>query len=236
LHATLALDIVTDMPTYLDTEVIVLETLLSDNIMRIAIPKSGSNQEMLRKVATSPMSAAAVFRELQCLLMVAAVCPTIIRPGTASPRIPKPLGIVRSSDHGGVIGLVETFIPHTHTEESSKEEGKNKGRRNFRTLADMDLTKVGIHRREKWISEIHETITHLHRVGVTWSDVRADNILINSITDEAWLIDFGGGRTDGWAHPDRAGTIGEDPAAVGKVVEYLKLGEQYRLIKKLQGL
>ncbi|KAI1322719.1 hypothetical protein F5Y16DRAFT_404194 [Xylariaceae sp. FL0255] len=136
-----------------------------------------------------------VYHELQCLLMLA----NADQGGTESStgplsRAPQLRGIIRSSDHSGVIAFVESFIPY------------------HRTLYYIDLTKVDISRRERWIREIEETIFALHRAGITWSDVKADNVLINSSTDEAWLIDFGGGRIDGWAFSETAGTIDEDLA------------------------
>lgn len=57
----------------------------------------------------------------------------------------------------------------------------------MQSLYYMDLAKVEASRREKWICGIQETIAALRQVGITWSDVRADNVLINSTTDEPWL-------------------------------------------------
>lgn len=140
---------------------------------------------MLCKVAVSEPLFDAVLRELQCLLTIAALDPAA---NTPLARAPKLLALVRSSDHGGVIGLVETYVPHAHT------------------LFKMDLAKVDVTLREKWICQINETIAALHEVGITWSDVKAHNVLINSVTDDAWLIDFRRGGTDKWAEVEGFGT------------------------------
>ncbi|KAH9985079.1 hypothetical protein F4779DRAFT_612205 [Xylariaceae sp. FL0662B] len=209
-HVGLGLDTVRSIFTCFDEEVQVLQRLQLDQITRVTIPSRSGSQEMLCKVATNEYVFEAVFRELQCLLIVAG-----IDQASSSPlaRIPKLLGIIRSSDHGGIIGLVETYVPHTED------------------LFRMDLTKVDSSRREKWIYQINETIAALHKVGITWSDVKADNVLIHSETDEAWLIDFGGGGTDKWAEVEGLGSIEGDLAVARKLEDYLRLGEQYRLTK-----
>jgi tRNA A-37 threonylcarbamoyl transferase component Bud32 len=102
------------------------------------------------------------------------------------------------------------------------------------TLFDMDLTKVDVDRREKWICQLNETIAALHKIGITWSDVKANNVLINSVTDDAWLIDFGGGGTDMWTEFKEVGKIEGDLATAHKLDDYLRLGEQYRLTKELR--
>ena len=55
--------------------------------------------------------------------------------------------------------------------------------------------------------------------------------LINSVTDEAWVVDFGGGSTERWVDPYKAGTAEEDLAAVDRLVDYPRTGEQYRVMK-----
>lgn len=51
-------------------EDIVLERLLSDKFTRMAVPKSGSGQEMVCKVALNDITTVAAYRELQCLITV----------------------------------------------------------------------------------------------------------------------------------------------------------------------
>ncbi|KAB5580801.1 hypothetical protein GE09DRAFT_1083707 [Coniochaeta sp. 2T2.1] len=240
LHAALALEAVPDVETYLDTEIVVLERLQWDNILKVAVPWAGSEQEMVCKVATGLPSAWSTFREFQCLIRITAAATAGAASGistAAVARIPRLLGIIRSSDHGGVIGLLETFVPHMHpanpSEESLDAKEDSTVTLSRQTLYFMDLTTVSVERREKWIRQIKETVAAIHRLGVTWYDVKADNVVINSVTDDAWLIDFGGGRSDLWAEVGTCGFIEGDLLTVRKLVAYLRLEEQYHMAKKL---
>ncbi|KAI1268157.1 hypothetical protein F5Y18DRAFT_424485 [Xylariaceae sp. FL1019] len=162
LHATLDLDTIPNLPTYLDTEIIVVQKYLSPHVVKVLVRRNGNDAEMVCKFATTEMTACATYRELQSLLIITtAIEQARAIKSDALRRIPKLLGIVRSSDHGGVVGMVESFIPHQGT------------------LQDKDLTKVDASRREKWILEINETIAALHQIGITRSDAKAANILIN---------------------------------------------------------
>lgn len=59
-----------------------------------------------------------------------------------------------------------------------------------------DVAIVNIDRRKKWSLQIRETIAQLHEISVVWGDAKPDNI--GSKTDDIYIIDFGGGYTDGW--------------------------------------
>ncbi|KAI1872506.1 hypothetical protein JX265_005386 [Neoarthrinium moseri] len=196
--------------TCVDKEIIVLKRFERDRITKVKIPLYGGSQKMVCKVATSEDTAHAILREIQCLQIIAAA--DLKTPLT---RIPKLLRIVRSSDHGvGVIGLVETYVPHTGT------------------LSDIDLEKVHLSQRTGLIRQIKESITELHRIGITWTDIKADNIRVNITTNEAWLIYFGGGGTDKWADMKKLGTVQGDLAIMRKLEDYLNLGEQYHITKR----
>ena len=41
----------------------------------------------------------------------------------------------------------------------------------------------------------------MHDTGIVWVDAKPDNVLTDQNND-AWIIDFGGGYTDGWASKD----------------------------------
>ena len=109
----------------------------------------------------------------------------------------------------------------------------NGGRRRRQTLNALDLATVSIARRERRIRQIEETATALHKIGITWGDIKPENVFINSVTDEPWLIDFGGGCSAGWARPEGNGTVVGGLATVQRVAKYLRLEEQYRLAKIL---
>ncbi|KAJ6013845.1 hypothetical protein N7540_008436 [Penicillium herquei] len=61
-----------------------------------------------------------------------------------------------------------------------------------------------------------ESETPLHEAGIVWGDAKAANILIDSSSNDAWIIDFGGVFTCGWAGESQTVTIEGDLAALAK--------------------
>jgi serine/threonine protein kinase len=51
-------------------------------------------------------------------------------------------------------------------------------------------------RKARWADQIRKSVQSLHQSGVIWGDGKPDNVLIDA-NDDAWLIDFGGGWTNG---------------------------------------
>jgi serine/threonine protein kinase len=99
-------------------------------------------------------------------------------------RVPRLVGLVTSAESGKTIGLLEEYIP---TGELS----------NFRQLEDEGM-EASTERRKKWGAQIRETVDLLHKIGVIWGDGKPHNVLVHEVTDDAWVIDFGGGYTEGW--------------------------------------
>lgn len=118
-------------------------------------------------------------------------------------RVPKLIGLVVNDD--GIIGILEEFVPSEHT------LGKILG---GSAAPDGD-------RRKKWAQQIEQTLCQLHEIGVVWGDGKPDNILINSVTDDAWLIDFGGSFTNGWVDVELKETLAGDEQALKKIIRAL---------------
>ncbi|KAF7517122.1 hypothetical protein G7054_g13903 [Neopestalotiopsis clavispora] len=76
--------------------------------------------------------------------------------------------------------------------------------------------------RGKWKKQIRKTVEQLHEIGVVWGDGKPCNVIIDNNQD-AWLIDFGGGFTDGWVDEKLQNTVDGDSQAVQKITEYLGL-------------
>jgi serine/threonine protein kinase len=86
--------------------------------------------------------------------------------------------------------------------------------------------------REKWASQIQETVSMLHKLGVVWGDVKADNVLIDNKGD-AIVIDSGGGFTYRWVNITRARTVEGDLQGLGNLKDYI-LNEESALRPKLR--
>ncbi|UPK91432.1 hypothetical protein LCI18_002367 [Fusarium solani-melongenae] len=74
--------------------------------------------------------------------------------------------------------------------------------------------------REKWAAQLRDIITQLHNAGIVWGDAKPDNVLIDSNQD-AWIVDFGGGYTEGWVPKTLAGTVEGDTVALEKMIEFI---------------
>lgn len=70
--------------------------------------------------------------------------------------------------------------------------------------------------RERWMGQIEAALSALHANDIVWEDVKAGNILIDE-KDNALLIDFGGGYTEGWVNKDIAGTVARDFAGMAEL-------------------
>lgn len=74
--------------------------------------------------------------------------------------------------------------------------------------------------KRKWFNQISWTLQKLHEKDIIWGDAKAPNVLINS-TDDAFLIDFGGGFTPGWVDQELSGTLEGDCQGLEKIEELL---------------
>ncbi|KAH6843406.1 hypothetical protein B0I37DRAFT_384384 [Chaetomium sp. MPI-CAGE-AT-0009] len=120
-------------------------------------------------------------------------------------RVVRLLGVV-AAEEGMVAGLLLTFVDCR--------------RENDGVLDGIYLRRTPIPLRERWVSQIREAVQQLHDGGVVWGDAKADNALIDKKND-AWLIDFGGGYTEGWVDKDKSDTKEGDLQGVERIVAYL---------------
>ncbi|KAK4156996.1 hypothetical protein C8A00DRAFT_12093 [Chaetomidium leptoderma] len=126
-------------------------------------------------------------------------------------RVVRLLGVVAAAEDGRVAGLLLTYVDCR--------------RENDGILDGIYLRRTPIPPRERWVSQIKEAVQQLHEGGVIWGDAKADNVLIDKKND-AWLIDFGGGYTEGWVDKEKANTKEGDLQGVERIVEYL-YSEEY---------
>ncbi|KAF2798927.1 hypothetical protein K505DRAFT_321552 [Melanomma pulvis-pyrius CBS 109.77] len=119
-------------------------------------------------------------------------------------QVPHLKGIVKGKN-GDLIGIITEYI-------DSPE----------RSLALVDVKSTPTSEREKWATQIRDTVHKLHDHGVVWGDAKTDNVLIDKNGD-AWIIDFGGGQTRGWISKGLAGTQEGDLEAVKKIIDVLQV-------------
>ncbi|KAF5629990.1 kinase-like (PK-like) [Fusarium tjaetaba] len=163
-----------------------------------------AGKEMCSKAGDSKGQDAAQ-RELDCLWKI------MISPHAASIRVPKLLGLISTPANGNTIGFLEDYIPVSEAWELS-------------TLGKIDdVSTIDESRRKKWASQVQGTVDLLHEIGIVWGHGKASSVLIHRETDDAWVIDFGGGWTEGWVDEELSGTVKGDEMAVKKIFEYLQV-------------
>ncbi|KAF2754839.1 hypothetical protein EJ05DRAFT_135368 [Pseudovirgaria hyperparasitica] len=132
--------------------------------------------------------------------------------GLESLRISLLYSIVRGGD-GTVYGLLLRFINAAAM-----------------TLSCALKLSTPEHMRQRWAGQITDVLNHLHHAGIVWGDVKPENVLIDR-EKNAWVIDFGGGYTEGWVEKDLAETIEGDKQGLARIQEYLKAGRRPRCIE-----
>lgn len=76
-------------------------------------------------------------------------------------------------------------------------------------------------RKKKWAAQIRETVERLHEIGVIWGDGKPHNVLVHEETGDVWIIDFGGGYTQGWVDEEFKESVQGDEQAVERIMKYL---------------
>ena len=117
--------------------------------------------------------------------------------------VPRLSGYVTNTAADCVLGLLREWVPG-------------------RCLRNIAIPSTLEGRRRKWASQICETVNQLHKIGVLWGDGKASNIIIDT-EDDAWLIDFGGGWTEGWIDKELADTVEGDEQAVKRIMQFMDI-------------
>lgn len=117
-------------------------------------------------------------------------------------RISRLIGLVRDGT-GPVFGLLLTHV--------------DCGRK---TLLCGTRPNISRELKQSWAQQVHDAVQQLHAAGITWGDAKPDNVLVDRKND-AWLIDFGGGYTNGWVPKELSGTVEGDLKGLKKMNEFL---------------
>lgn len=157
-------------------------------------------------------------RELECLLTLHE---RNYQTSSSSPisyrvRTPHLVGLVTHPENGDIVGFVRQWI-----------QGE----------LLSDVLRVGTSprlNRYLWADQLRHSIQALHAVGLVWGDAKPSNVIVEGADLEAfeqdsgpngdlWLIDFGGGWTDGWVDRENEGTREGDKQAVRRIEDALRL-------------
>jgi hypothetical protein len=76
--------------------------------------------------------------------------------------------------------------------------------------------------RKRWYNDVAWMLNLLHSAGIVWGDIKPENMLVDE-DDNVWLIDFGGGMTDGWVDDENMETKEGDLQGLARFKEFLDL-------------
>ena len=137
-------------------------------------------------------------------------------------RVPQLKGFVSSPK--GVVGFLTNYIASLcynleYLLACARATGSTVPRnKDAPSLPAITISKA---QKEKWTSQIQETLQSLHSRNVIWGDAKLANILIDEVTDDAWIVDFGGGHTVGWIERDLHGSKAGDLQALVRITTEL---------------
>ncbi|KAJ5215635.1 uncharacterized protein N7498_002042 [Penicillium cinerascens] len=112
-------------------------------------------------------------------------------------------GLVQDDD-GDVMGLVLSYIDY---------DGATLNCLDGRDPRFSEL-------RQKWVDQISHKLKHLHAHNIIWGDAKAAIVLID-VNEDAYLIDFGGGCTEGWVDKEKSNSIEGDLQGLQNIKRYL---------------
>ena len=191
------------LPWYSPKEISILETFVQGAgyiVSRVMV----NDKEMLCKARGKGLLDSNLEKELASLEKIGNFC---LHHHT-SIRVPQILGYIKHPEARCIIGFLREWVPGN-------------------PLRKIDIPMTLETKRKKWASQIHEMVNQLHDIGVIWGDGKASSVIIDE-KDDAWLIDFGGGFTEGWVEEQLMDTVEGDKQALKKIMEFLRIKEGNR--------
>ncbi|PYI02923.1 hypothetical protein BO78DRAFT_210705 [Aspergillus sclerotiicarbonarius CBS 121057] len=89
-------------------------------------------------------------------------------------------------------------------------------------LSQINIEETDVAERRKWYTQTKDLVDCLHQNDIIWGDVKAGNILIDN-KRESWVVDFGGGYTEGWVSQRLQETVEGDLEGLQNLYRYLRL-------------
>ena len=186
------------LPIFKPSQVEILDTLKRDTVFKALVQGS----IVCAKVLSRQGSTQSMQREIGLLgqILEATIYPRL--------RTPTLLGLISAENDSNLItGLLMDYIES----ESLVSD-----------LFSMDIDSVPQIRREAWAKQISDNLERLHQIGLVWGDAKAGNIILDKESNP-WIIDFGGGFTDGWVDASLADSITGDLQGLGKILKFLQI-------------
>ncbi|KAG9236667.1 hypothetical protein BJ875DRAFT_371587 [Amylocarpus encephaloides] len=187
-----AINVTSNLPRYSAREILFTKKLMGGT--RYIAKVSDMCCKML-----APTHDQAVQREYDCLDKIAD------SKHASSIKAPRLIGFVVGDGDEGVVGILEEYIPHAMT------LGRPPG----------GIKAVASERRRKWAERVRRNVELLHEIGVVSGDGKPENVLINSETNDCYLIDFGGGWTDRGVDAKFIETKAGDEQALTRIFDFL---------------
>ncbi|KAF5540000.1 hypothetical protein FMEXI_8650 [Fusarium mexicanum] len=163
-------------------------------IITAAVQVQGQDMFCKTHVRAGGLFGTSEARELNCLSEMVKVFP----PNAI--KVPQLLGYIHHKDTQQILGFLRQWVP---------------GRR----LSDA-IAAATAEKRQKWACQIRQSVELLHQNGLVWGDGKPSNIIIDD-KDDAWLVDFGGGYTQGWVDEELMDTKEGDEQALQRIIELL---------------
>lgn len=196
------LDIYGPIPWY-TPEDIVVKNVLRQSVMHVAAAVCVDGCDMFCKSQSEP-------RRLQGNLDAQSIkfLGKILNeyPQQGSIRVPQLLGYIHDKDTKEILGFLRQWVP-----------GRN--------LEEINLSTTAVETKQKWISQLRETVQLLNELGIVFAEVNPLNVIIDE-KDDAWLV-------GGWDDPENVcaarefmGMVGGDGLGLEKMEKFLS-GNEY---------
>lgn len=212
------IELIDTLPRFSTNQIQVVEELVSGGGIVCLSKIDGHDGSFLCKARRDGVQNPSLEREIDCLqkILQAASSLKSANDDCTNPlhRIPMLHGYVAHPSNGVILGFLREWVPCEFS---------------LRDLQDMTDAENGAQPpsralRRKWADQIKETTEILHSIGVVWGDVKLSNVIVNS-QNNACLIDFGGGWTEGWVDEKLQETIQGDEQGVARILKILDVDD-----------
>ncbi|KAI8669528.1 Protein kinase domain-containing protein [Fusarium keratoplasticum] len=135
-------------------------------------------------------------RELECLGKILKEYPQ-----QGSIRVPQLLGYIHDKDTKKILGFLRQWVP-----------GRN--------LREIDLSATAAETKQKWASQIRETVQLLQKLGIVWADPNPLYVIIDE-RDGAWLIKVGDELEECWTGTELMDTTERNEQGLDMIEKFL---------------